>query len=301
MDITNYIYNSLIFAIILILIWGLHSVTSIINRIGQIRIRNSNSKQNHDFTFKPKIKLNWRKPIFYYLFGFLIIGSIVLFFDWIYWGNLPCLLVEANGFLIDILFFGIALSIYEHYKKRNDDIERWQEEIYDFSGWKEDEAMYRNVGNIRRLVRSRKSNIFLMGSYLRKAFLGGLNLSGSILIFANLEEARLEETDLTSSELKWANLKGAHLVGTKLRKANLTGANLTKADLDKCDLTDAILIDTKLDIFESENDRSWPKTEKEIFVSLQLAEIVGIEGIMNKYKIKIGPGGNSTIVQFVER
>jgi hypothetical protein len=64
-------------------------------------------------------------------------------------------------------------------------------------------------------------------------------LSGHILIGANLEGANLTEADLSDAVLRRANLQGANLYKANLRDADLMGANLTGANLTEADLTGA--------------------------------------------------------------
>ena len=93
-------------------------------------------------------------------------------------------LIETHGMLFDILLFGILLAIYEGILERRRDrekaeeerisqIKRYEEEIDDFRGWHEAEAMYRNVGNIRRLNHLGITEINLENSHLVRANLRG--------------------------------------------------------------------------------------------------------------------------------
>ena len=72
-------------------------------------------------------------------------------------------------------------------------------------GWQSDEAMYRIVGNVRRLNRERVICITLA-----RAHLAG----------ANLAEAILVEATLGSANLQGANLDGANLYAESARIAN---------------------------------------------------------------------------------
>lgn len=67
------------------------------------------------------------------------------------------LVVEATGFLFDIVLFGLFLMIYEYRKEKKNKIEHYIEEIDDYRGWNEKEASYRIMGSIRRL---HKLNIY---------------------------------------------------------------------------------------------------------------------------------------------
>ena len=131
-------------------------------------------------------------------------------------GNLLFMLVEAHGFLLDIVFFGIILTVYNFLTKRKRQITQYQEKLDDFRGWEEKVAMFRNVGNIRRLNRLGISSINLNRSYLKEADLTDINLSGANVGQANLDNACL----------KGANLRNAKIWKTSFRECDLSRANL---------------------------------------------------------------------------
>lgn len=124
------------------------------------------------------------------------------------------ILVEAHGMLFDILVIGVFIFALhktgEKRLKRELDIKRWQEEIDDFRGWKSEEAKFRIIGNIKRLVRNGITDINLTDSFLKNADLLGANL---------------KETDL-----RRANLMGAYLLDANLEEANLEGAHLERTE-----------------------------------------------------------------------
>ncbi|TVM01205.1 MAG: hypothetical protein CV087_11180 [Candidatus Brocadia sp. WS118] len=179
-------------------------------------------------------------------------------------------LVEAHGMLFDILVIGILIlwlnrrGEKEFERKRN--IQRYQEEIEDYLGWDEKEAMYRIVGNIRRLNRLEVGDINLQGAYLEGADLWGVYLRQANLQEANLREAALQKADIQEAVLEGAtlveanlrrtnlaeanlynaNLYGAHLKGANLRGANLEIADLTKADFSGTNLKSAYFWGTEL-------------------------------------------------------
>ncbi len=126
-------------------------------------------------------------------------------------------LIESHGLLLDIVVFGIILTLYDRLTYRKRTIQRYKESIDDIRGWAEASAMYRNVGNIRRLNRMGISDLNLSRSYLRKANLNEINLSN-----ANLGQARLEH-----AKLQGANLKGANIYKTTFNQADLSRANLS--------------------------------------------------------------------------
>lgn len=208
------------------------------------------------------------KPARFFLLAALIWGGLMCYlnskdvgengFSW------HDLLVEANGMVFDLFVFGILLSVYEALREKKEKIERLHEEIDDFRGWDEKEAMYRIVGAIKRLKKQgvlvseiNLTNGFLSNAELSSADLSGANLWGADLTKANLWDANLTGADLTrarlsgailidanlkSANLSSANLSGAHLLKTKFLLAGLSSANLSSADLSWADLTGANLL-----------------------------------------------------------
>ncbi len=167
-------------------------------------------------------------------------------------------LVEAHGMLFDILIIGTFIfalhKLGEKRLKRELYIKRYHEEIDDFRGWESEEAMYRLVGNIKRLNKRGIRKIDLSYCYLVEAKLGKDPQS-----LVNYVEAKQTISDLTkrkkgylviTKEAKgreWiANLQAANLMKANLKNANLISANLCKANLYQADLQGAYLYNTNL-------------------------------------------------------
>lgn len=61
------------------------------------------------------------------------------------------ILIAAHSLLFDIILFGIILSFYDDYIRKQQDIKRYYEEIDDYRFWISEEAVIRMMGCIRRL------------------------------------------------------------------------------------------------------------------------------------------------------
>lgn len=158
----------------------------------------------------------------------------LLFFEWP--KELNDVLIEAHGVIFDLLVFGVVLAAYDHLRQKQQNVKRYQEEIDDFRGWDEKEAMYRIVGNFRRLNREGVSKIDLSYCYLSGARLNKVDLSGANLSGANLTRTNLSRANLTGADLSGANLSGADVTRAILAKVNISWANLSKAKLSNADL-----------------------------------------------------------------
>lgn len=96
-----------------------------------------------------------------------------------------------------------------------------------------------------------KKDISLYKAYLAGVDLSGTNLSGADLAKAILYKADLAKTDLYKADLSEANLAKtdlyeANLTEASLYKANLYEANLYEVDLYEVDLTEAYLTGANL-------------------------------------------------------
>lgn len=195
--------------------------------------------------FTSKIKIKWQRvpesvriaiTIFLVVLPLWILAAIFKKFL----GNFgEGLLIEAFGMLLDILVVLIVFQCYNEKREKRRRIERWQEEIDDFRGWKSDEAMYRIVGNLKRLRRESVDKISLRDCYLVGAKLRDMDLKGVYFGFANLSRAVFVNSDLRKVSFWGANLSNALLTQAKLQYAFLTEADLTGAILVSTNLENA--------------------------------------------------------------
>ena len=174
-------------------------------------------------------------------------------------------LVEAHGMLFDILIIGTFIfALHELVEKRHErksKIKRWQEEIDDYRGWDEKEAMIKIVGNIKRLNRNGITKINLLSCYLRGADLNGADFRG-----ADLSAAVLSWADLDEADLNGADLNGADLSEADLSEANLNGADLSVVDFNGADLrgTKKITIEQLSEVETLYKAKLDPEIEKQI-------------------------------------
>lgn len=184
--------------------------------------------------------------------------SLGLYNDPGFWENV---LVESHGMLLDLIIIGVFIFWLQ---KRTADIrekgrliQRYQEELNDYRGWKEQEAGYRVAGIIKRLQNLGVKDIKLDHLHLGKCSrdildwalnseahiisLQGAGLAMADLKNANLESADLRGTSLWKAKLEGANLRKADLQGATLKEANLSGANLSGANLKGVNMVNANL------------------------------------------------------------
>lgn len=132
-----------------------------------------------------------------FIIAFLIVLAVGLIIHYYYGGQIDWkgIYIEATGMLLDIIFLGIIWAILEFRRSKKIEINRYKNEIDDFRKWKSEEAMYRIVGNIKRLNKLKFYDIDLSFCYLRNAELWNIRCSGN-LSSANLRNAKLAGSDL---------------------------------------------------------------------------------------------------------
>jgi hypothetical protein len=178
------------------------------------------------------------KPIKLMFYVFIIATAIVIplslpfylddFIDFL--GNV---LVEVHGMLIGLVFGGMLLFWLNRLGERKTTIRRYRREIEDYLGWRDEEAMYKIVANIKRLNQEGVTDIKLIEAFLKGAKLRGTDLRGADLRGSDLRRANLIEIDLRKADLRKADLRGSDLRGANLKEADLRGANLRGAMYNK--------------------------------------------------------------------
>lgn len=108
-----------------------------------------------------------------YIFCFVLFIVILIQFTFVRnysnYSDVPQgIMIEAFGFIADILLFGIAITIYEIVWKKKETIIRYIEELEDYRGWNEKEASYRVFGLIKRLHKLNKIDIDLSNCYFEE-------------------------------------------------------------------------------------------------------------------------------------
>jgi hypothetical protein len=177
----------------------------------------------------------------------VVIGAITLdLFEHAGQGFWPQLLFEAYGTLLDILVIGGLVFWLHERGVRQRTVESYRCIIDDFRGWFSPQAARRIAGNIRRLNRSGIHDIDLTRCCLRQMNLAAMDLTGSKLVGADLQQAWLEKIILKKADLQNANLKGAFLRKADVSQAllwsaDLRGAVLEGANLSKAQMTGAIV------------------------------------------------------------
>ncbi len=155
---------------------------------------------------------------------------------------IPNLLAEGFGTVFDLLIIGIFLLWINKLGENKMLIRGYKEEIDDFRNWDNDEAMFKIVGNIKRLNKNKVYELELYECHMRNAKLEYINVKGSNLNFTNLENANLTGANLSGIRANQINLTGAKLNDTLFYKSLLTGAVFKDAVAIRADFSQSMLI-----------------------------------------------------------
>jgi len=257
----------------------------------RIRIFFSSLQIGHILTVLRAIKgfiiLIFSKPIFYSIVTLILATPVVILLTIRYVEEayqpefIRDILVEAHGMLFDIIIIGIFIfalhSLVNNKRQRKSEIKRYQDEIDDFREWDSEEAVFRIVGNIRRLNRRGVSKIDLSNCYLQNAKLSNTNLEE-----ANLRGAHFNKADLRGAKLKNAKVGGAHFIETDFTGTNLSGCVLTEANFEKAIFRDANLNKTDFGNYGG----YWDKTEPSNLEKANLYDAKLQEANLRNVKLK---------------
>lgn len=156
-----------------------------------------------------------------------------------YWEGV---VVEATGFLFEIILFGIILSMYA----KHQEIRQFKNNIEFLRGWKQEEASFRIAGNIKLLNFEGFTKLDLRNCNLKNADLQNVDLKNSNLFRAELMHIKLDGANLENCILRSAKMQEASLIDSNLAKADLTKADLCNAMIDKSTLCKCVLVRTNM-------------------------------------------------------
>lgn len=141
------------------------------------------------------------------------------------------ILVESHGMLLDIIVFGIIITIIELFRGKNQEIKRYNEEIEDFREWDEKEAKHRIGGNLKRLQGLGETKIDLTDCYLENFKHNDLKLVKSKMNRVNFIGSKLKNATFNNCELRNARFRGAELLNAKFNNSVLFGADFKDTEL----------------------------------------------------------------------
>jgi uncharacterized protein YjbI with pentapeptide repeats len=192
---------------------------------------------------------------------FVVLSAFIFTFSYHYFILEPSqffeqLLFSSYGMLFDIAVIGILITWLSERREQKHRIQSYVNEIDDFRNWVSEEAMFRTVGNIKRLNRNSITEMNLVDCTLRNVNLNYTNLTGSNLnsadlssssmIGVNMNNCRLNQTNFENSNLNQGEFVEAYATGANFKDSYLIKSNFTKAYLIKTDFENSFLIEANL-------------------------------------------------------
>jgi uncharacterized protein YjbI with pentapeptide repeats len=165
-------------------------------------------------------------------------------------------LFSSYGMLFDIAIIGMLMTWLTERREKRHLIQSYLNEIDDFRSWVSEEAMFRTVGNIKRLNKNHITEMNLVDCTLRNinlnyadltlSNLNSADISSSSLINVKMNNCRLNQSNFENSNLNHAEFKGAYATGTNFKHCYLIKSDFEKAYLIKTDFENAFLIEANL-------------------------------------------------------
>ena len=196
----------------------------------------------------------------------------------------------SYGMLFDIAIIGILITWLNERREKRYRIHSYQNEIDDFRNWISEEAMFRTVGNIKRLNKNHITEINLVDCTLININLNYTNLTGSnlnsaeisnsTLMGVKLNNCRMNQSIFENSNLNQAELINSYATGTNFRDSYLIKSNFEGSYLIKSDFENAFLIEANL-------KNSIVSDASFINASLYKADLTGAVGLKAEQLLKV--------------
>jgi hypothetical protein len=164
---------------------------------------------------------------------FVFIGSLLVWLNYKFGISFSDIQVEAHGLLMDVVVFGILILWINKVRDWHNLRLRYHEESDDFRDWKSDEAKYRILGSIKRLVRLGERRIDV-----NRAYLSGIHLENF-----SFEDANFNCTDLSEAYISGCSFKRVDFTGASFAKATIRCSSFYGCKLDSTNFFDVILYD----------------------------------------------------------
>lgn len=228
--------------------------------------------------FKNNIKRIVMKRRFLFVLSLIFTIPIIYFTGLINLKQYPYfegLRVEAGGFVLDIILFGLVLGYYNYKTEKKQKIENYKNEIDDYREWDEKEASYRIYGLMKRLVKLNELKVDISSCY-----------------FENIKFFKMHNDTFNFYEFV---LTGAVFKDCKLNSCNFSNIKMSKKGTDckdyiceqmepikfiNCDLSLSIFKNHDYYVIEFDNsitkyaDFTNSTFEKCIFKGIDFSEVI---------------------------
>jgi BTB/POZ domain-containing protein KCTD9 len=221
-------------------------------------------KQNK---LKRVLKKIWHNIInnkkFFWLLAFVIWGIVVFIIDFLkgklsskeHWDNV---LVEMHGMLMDIVVFGLLITIYDEINERKNEKKKLMEEINDFKNWGTDEAANRIIGSIKKLNRMQVYKIDISYGKVIAADLTYCKFNESTFSYSDFRKSSFDYTVMRGVDIGGSKFSYCRFLQTDMQQCNAYGAHFEKAKFVNCLLglsnyNNAIFDESSIEISQMNN------------------------------------------------
>jgi BTB/POZ domain-containing protein KCTD9 len=183
---------------------------------------------------------------------FVILSAVIFTISYRYLirnpdGFFEQIVYASFGMLFDIAVLGILITWLTERREKRNRILSYINEIDDFRNWVSEEAMFRTVGNIKRLNKNLVTEMNLVDCSLRNVNLNYTNLKNSNLNSADLSSSSLIGMIFTNCRLNQTNFENSNINHGEFIESYATGANFKDSYLIKSNFEKAYLIKTNFE------------------------------------------------------
>lgn len=179
-----------------------------------------------------------------------------------FWENF---LIGMHGIIFELSIIAVLIIWLDLKRSRNNDIDRLEEDLEDYSSLDFPEINVKKLGHMKRLNELGVKNIDVQNLVLNGMKIKGVNVEGARLVglkvmkgsvidssfkdmkmrSSNFQESVLKSTkfeacDLTKSKYIRAKCKGVDFTGSCLERADFTNADLQSSIFNLCNVREAI-------------------------------------------------------------
>jgi uncharacterized protein YjbI with pentapeptide repeats len=187
------------------------------------------------------ITTNWN-----YLSTTILPNTTIGLYDRNFWENL---LVEAHGFLFDVMIIGVFVASLESRRSNRELILRHREDIDDLAHLDTPEINMKKIGIVKRLNAVNILDINVQNLALTEVKAKGIMFKGAKLIGFKLpngsahsfmfQDSNLRSSDFSGSTMKNCNFIKCNLYKTDFSRSKVSGTNFTDSNLDRAKFVEA--------------------------------------------------------------
>ncbi len=181
------------------------------------------------------------KILFWVVISFILIVITIIIDFFFFEFDLEGFVTEWHGFLLDIVVFGVILSIYEYYSERNKDIKYLKKELRKNLTLDTKESVLQKIDDIKSLNKYSTPLPKLFGIYLDKAKDDeSIDFSKSDMRYVQANFASFLNCNFTNVVAQWGWMKNSNFSVCDFNKANFSAVHFDEAIFNDCQMKNTI-------------------------------------------------------------